>query len=69
MVKLGLIRNYGLVLFAGNVVIASDEGAKQSFNREAGNGKWEMGNEKWERGIRISHPSLDSHLPSPTSSD
>jgi len=36
-------RNYGLALFAGNVVIASDEGAKQSPN-------WEMGNEKWETG-------------------
>jgi len=46
---------YGLALFAGNVVIVSDEGAKQSPN-------WEMGNEKWEMGKRISQPSLVSRL-------
>jgi len=41
---------YGLALFAGNVVIESDEGAKQSPNWEIGNEKWETGNGKRETG-------------------
>jgi len=52
--------NYGLALFAGNVVIASDEGAKQSPNREAGNEKGEM-----RKNSHILLSIITSHLSPP----